>query len=139
MRIDAARFVNSRAPFLSDKREDVLRAAHVAKHIRYYEHIARGYDADGSTPPITLTQEEKEALVGEKDKIISEKGIWVVLITISLAAFLQGKPSKLPQALQDLVRPADTGPQRLRAVQLLGSQCVRGVLEASEPGRETRT
>ena len=92
VRIDATRFVNSRAPFLSESIEDVRRAAHVAKHIRFYEHIARGYNTDGSNPPITLTREEKEALVREKDKIISEKGMWFVFITISLAAFLQGKP-----------------------------------------------
>ena len=89
MAIDARRFVNSRAPFLHDKIDDVCRAAHVAKHIRFYEQIARGYNRDGSSPPITLTREEKEALVREKDKIISERGMWFVFITISLAAFLQ--------------------------------------------------
>ncbi|MBE3046347.1 hypothetical protein IMZ48_28205 [Candidatus Bathyarchaeota archaeon] len=90
LRIDATRFVNSRAPFLEDKIEEVCRAAHVAKHIRFYEHVARGYNTDGQDPPITLTKEEKEALVREKDKIISEHGMWYVFITVSLAAFLQG-------------------------------------------------
>lgn len=90
VRIDAVRFVNSRAPFLSDKVEEVCRAAHVAKHIRFYEHISRGYNTDGSSPPITLKREEQEALVREKDKIISEHGMWFVFATVSLAAFLQG-------------------------------------------------
>lgn len=67
-----------------------MQAAHVAKHIRFYENISRGYNIDGSSPPITLTAEEKEALVREKDKIISEHGMWFVFITVSLAAFLQG-------------------------------------------------
>ena len=89
---DATRYVNSRAPFLAapDKVDEVCRAAHVAKHIRFYEHVARGYNTDGVDPPITLTREEKKALVREKDKIISEHGMWYVFITVSLAAFLQG-------------------------------------------------
>ncbi|CAI4210954.1 unnamed protein product [Parascedosporium putredinis] len=73
--IDVTRFVNSRAPFLSDRVDEVCRAAHVAKHIRFYEQIARGYNTDGTSPPITLTSEEKTALVREKDKIISEHGM----------------------------------------------------------------
>ena len=89
LKIDATRFVNSRAPFLVDRVDEVCRAAHVAKHIRFYEHVARGYN-DGTSPPVTLTREEKEALVREKDKIISEHGMWYVFITVSLAAFLQG-------------------------------------------------
>lgn len=90
VRIDATRFVNSRAPFLSDKIEEVCRAAHVAKHIRFYEHIARGYNSVDTIPPVILNKEEKEALVREKDKIISEHGMWYVFVTISLAAFIQG-------------------------------------------------
>lgn len=105
VRIDATRFVNSRAPFLSDKVEDVCRAAHVAKHIRFYEYISRGYNSDGSDPPITLTREEKEALVREKDKVMSESGMWFVFITISLAAFLQGKLSPVGM---HVMRIADT-------------------------------
>ncbi|SPO06054.1 related to myo-inositol transport protein ITR1 [Cephalotrichum gorgonifer] len=89
VRIDATRFVNSRAPFLSDRVDEVRRAALVAKHIRYYECIARG-EAPIGVPPVILNNDEKEALVREKTKIISERGMWYVFITVSLAAFLQG-------------------------------------------------
>ncbi|KEZ39179.1 hypothetical protein SAPIO_CDS9836 [Scedosporium apiospermum] len=88
--IDATRFVNSKARFLSDRVEEVQRAAHVAKHIRFYEQIARGYNPGGASPPVILTDDEKRALVREKEKIISEHGMWYVFVTVALAAFLQG-------------------------------------------------
>jgi len=39
---------------------------------------------------VILTDDEKRALVREKEKIISEHGMWYVFVTVALAAFLQG-------------------------------------------------
>ncbi|GAB1315576.1 hypothetical protein MFIFM68171_05786 [Madurella fahalii] len=88
--IDARRFVNSKASFLSDKIDEVCRAAHVAKHSRFYAQLARGRNPGPTQPPVLLTDEEKAALRREEDKIISESGLWRVLIVVVLAAFLQG-------------------------------------------------
>lgn len=90
VRIDANTFVNSTAPFLEGRAREVRRAAHIAKHILSYEQIARGYNNAAASPRETLTDDEKVALVRERDKIISEHGMWYVFVTVSLAAFLQG-------------------------------------------------
>jgi uncharacterized membrane protein YwzB len=92
LRIDTTRFVNAHAPFLQNKIDEVQWAAHVAKHIRYYEQIAHGYNPnpDGQPPPVELRPDEMEALRREKDKIVSERGIWRIFVTVCLAAFLQG-------------------------------------------------
>ena len=92
LRIDTTRFVNAHAQFLQHKIDEVQWAAHVAKHIRYYEQIARGYNPnpDGAPPPVELRPDEMEALRREKDKIVSERGIWRIFVTVCLAAFLQG-------------------------------------------------
>jgi hypothetical protein len=70
---------------------DVLRAARVAKDIRVYEAVAWSTAPDaGHALPIQLTEREKKALRDEKDLVFSEKGMWIVVLTVSLAAFLQG-------------------------------------------------
>ncbi|KAK8136548.1 sugar transporter [Apiospora sp. TS-2023a] len=75
----------------SVKPEDLLRAARVAKDVRTYDGVARSEDpAAGSGLPVTLKPEEKEALKAEKDVLFSERGMFVVILTVSLAAFLQG-------------------------------------------------
>ncbi|KAK8034652.1 hypothetical protein PG993_009647 [Apiospora rasikravindrae] len=75
----------------SVKPEDLLRAARVAKDVRTYDEVARAEDiAAGSGLPVTLDPKEKEALKAEKDVLFSERGMFVVILTVSLAAFLQG-------------------------------------------------
>lgn len=80
-----ARFLESVKP------EALLRAARVAKDVRTYDGVARSEDpAAGSGLPVTLEPEEKEALKAEKDVLFSERGIFVVVLTVSLATLLQG-------------------------------------------------
>ncbi|KAJ6440983.1 sugar transporter [Purpureocillium lavendulum] len=71
--------------------EQILRAARVAKDIRMYDEVARrpGFDARHRLP-VTLTDEEKSALRRERDVTFSERGMWTVIATVSLAALLQG-------------------------------------------------
>ena len=71
--------------------EKLLRAARVAKDIRMYDEVARCPDAAfGADLQVLLTAEERRALKRERDVTFSEKGMWVVILTVSLAAFLQG-------------------------------------------------
>lgn len=70
--------------------EKILRAARVAKDIRTYDGVARSSDPDaGYGLPVDLTPEEKQSLKAEKDSL-REKGMLIVILTVSLAAFLQG-------------------------------------------------
>ncbi|KAJ0168578.1 putative polyol transporter 2 [Colletotrichum tanaceti] len=69
----------------------LLRAARVAKDIRLYDEVARNpSESAGRELPVQLTVEERRALVRERDVPFSEKGMWTIIITVSLAAFLQG-------------------------------------------------
>jgi hypothetical protein len=71
--------------------EELLRAARVAKDIRTYDGVARSEGVGvGSDLPVQLTDIEKAALKSEKDVLFSEKGMFIVILTVSLAAFLQG-------------------------------------------------
>ncbi|KAH6891067.1 hypothetical protein B0T10DRAFT_605400 [Thelonectria olida] len=75
----------------SIKYDDILRGARVAKDIGLYDQVARDSDPNaGSHLPVQLTAEEKRALRRERDGPFSEKGMMVVIFTVSLAAFLQG-------------------------------------------------
>lgn len=70
--------------------DKLLRAARVAKDIRTYDEVARSTDPGaGFNLPVILTEEEKQALTAEKDRML-EKGMLIVILTVSLAAFLQG-------------------------------------------------
>ncbi|KAF3059180.1 Hexose transporter HXT8 [Trichoderma lentiforme] len=86
---DVRSFVENHLP--SVEYESLLRAARVAKHIRTYDEVARnkGYHFEPGLP-VQLTTEEKEALRREKDVPFSEKGMRIVIITVSIAALLQG-------------------------------------------------
>ncbi|KAI1175207.1 sugar transporter-domain-containing protein [Nemania sp. FL0916] len=80
-----------RAFLPSVKPEKLLRAAQVAKYIRIYDSVARSEDPDADSDlPVRLTQEEKAALKKEKDSLPSEPAMLIVILTVSLAAFLQG-------------------------------------------------
>lgn len=69
----------------------LLRAARVAKDIRLYDEVARNPSHEAGRLPVELTNEEKRALRRERDVPFSEKGMWTIIITVSLAAFLQGR------------------------------------------------
>ncbi|KAI0534130.1 hypothetical protein GGR58DRAFT_484064 [Xylaria digitata] len=69
----------------------LLRAVQVAKDIRIYDKVARSEDPHaGKGLPVELTAEEKIALKKEKDSLPSEPTMLMVVLTVSLAAFLQG-------------------------------------------------
>ena len=69
----------------------VLRAARVAKDIRLYDEVARSSDPSlGMGLPVELTDEERECLMRERDRVFSERGMRKVILTVSLAALLQG-------------------------------------------------
>lgn len=70
----------------------LFRAARVAKDIKLYDEVARNtFPGAGKDLPVQLTAEEKRALRRERDVPFSERGMWTIIITVSLAAFLQGK------------------------------------------------
>ncbi|KAI1208183.1 uncharacterized protein F4807DRAFT_155344 [Annulohypoxylon truncatum] len=79
-------------------RGELIRAARVAQNARSYDEIARSTSRDSKTGPneggynplVQLREEEKAALIAEKDSLFSQKGMFVVILTVSLAAFLQG-------------------------------------------------
>jgi len=66
--------------------EEVERAAKVWHHKDYYENAAR-HRLD---TPASLNAAEQDSLVKEVDNPFSEKGMWTVVFTVSLSAFLQG-------------------------------------------------
>ncbi|KAF5003939.1 hypothetical protein FDECE_9528 [Fusarium decemcellulare] len=84
--------------------EDLRDGAELAKHRDKYYDIAKeaqhrksnpndSGDRDaGSTvaPRVTLEEKDIEALVNEREKLFSGKGMLVIILTVSLAAFLQG-------------------------------------------------
>ena len=83
---DVAEFSRHHLPSVETGK--MLRAARVAKDIRVYDGVARG-NASGADLPVQLTDEEKDALRAERDSIL-DKGMLIVILTVSLAAFLQG-------------------------------------------------
>ncbi|CAJ2504792.1 Uu.00g121860.m01.CDS01 [Anthostomella pinea] len=71
--------------------EKLLRAARVAKDVRSYDDVARSEDPTaGLNLPVQLTPEEKSALKAERDELFSQRNMIPVILTVSLAAFLQG-------------------------------------------------
>lgn len=76
-------------PFV--KVDVLLRAARVAKDIRTYDEVARGQMSDENWEPSRrLDDDEKAALQAEKDNLFSQGGMFIVILTVSLAAILQG-------------------------------------------------
>jgi len=72
--------------------DKLLRAARVGKDIKTYDDVARSQSPEaGYSLPVKLTDGEKWALKRERDVPISEKGMYIVVLTVSLAAFLQGQ------------------------------------------------
>ncbi|KAI2633128.1 hypothetical protein GGS26DRAFT_67863 [Hypomontagnella submonticulosa] len=73
------------------EQHELLRAARVGQNIRTYDEVARSDDPKvGYNLPVQLTAEEKAALKAERDVLFSERNMFIVILTVSLAAFLQG-------------------------------------------------
>ncbi|KAH6877199.1 hypothetical protein B0T10DRAFT_610163 [Thelonectria olida] len=68
----------------------LLRAAKVAKNPKTYQDISRGRRNPDNAGLVDLSDEEKEALCEEQDSVFSERGMLIIVFTVSLAAFLQG-------------------------------------------------
>lgn len=86
---DVKRFAEDYLP--SVNYDSLLRAAWVARDIRIYDEVARSEEPHAVLNlPVQLTPDEKKALRRERDVPFSEKGMRVVILTVSLAALLQG-------------------------------------------------
>ncbi|KAI5918159.1 hypothetical protein F4810DRAFT_693549 [Camillea tinctor] len=71
--------------------EKLLRAARVAKDVHSYDEVVQSDDPNlAYNLPIVLTPEERAALRAEKEVLFSERNMFIVILTVSLAAFLQG-------------------------------------------------
>ncbi|KAI1845763.1 hypothetical protein JX266_008128 [Neoarthrinium moseri] len=68
----------------------LLGAAKVAKNPKTYEDISRA-QAPYKPGLVKLSGEEQEALIREQDSAMPEAGMFIVILTVSLAAFLQGQ------------------------------------------------
>ncbi|CAK7237835.1 catalase A [Sporothrix eucalyptigena] len=69
--------------------DKIIKAAHVAKYIRAYDEVARNNDINADQNlPVQLNLAECGALKRERDVAISERGMYIVMLTVSLAAFL---------------------------------------------------
>lgn len=65
--------------------QHILRAAQVSKEIRAYTD-----EGLQDSLPITLEPEERAALKAEREKAFSQSGMTVIVVTVALAALLQG-------------------------------------------------
>lgn len=87
---DVKRFAENCLPSVSY--DSLLRAAWVARDIRIYDEVSRSKEPHGYHHlPVQLTPDEKRALRRERDVPFSEKGMRIVILTVSLAALLQGR------------------------------------------------
>ncbi|KPM41126.1 hypothetical protein AK830_g5433 [Neonectria ditissima] len=68
---------------------ELERAVEVARVADVYYDVAKG-DTPDTDLPVTLADDEKLSLVAEREKLFSQRGMLVVICTVSLAAFLQG-------------------------------------------------
>lgn len=113
MQRDVRSFVENHIPSIAY--EDLIRAARVAKDARLYDQVARkeGYHTE-SDLLVQLTEEEKGALRRERDVPFSEKGMRIVILTVSIAALLQGEH----MISHHLLHPFLTSlfPNRLRSI-----------------------
>ncbi|GAW26945.1 putative sugar transporter [Rosellinia necatrix] len=89
LEIDVRRFQSDLLPCVAV--EMLSRAVQVAKYIRVYDEVARSNNPGaGEYLPVQLTREEKSSLKKERDSLPSQPTMYVVILTVSLAAFLQG-------------------------------------------------
>ncbi|KAG8666899.1 hypothetical protein FPOAC1_011721 [Fusarium poae] len=71
------------------ERLQVERAAEVAKNGNYYYRLSKGL-INNLSPVVELTQDEKDNLISERERLFSQRGMLSIICTVSLAAFLQG-------------------------------------------------
>jgi MFS family permease len=75
---------------LSDIRIGLRRAALVAQNDMIYDQVSRDRHS-GTQLPVKLSIKEKRALKNEKDRLFAQsKGLYMTVLTVSLAAILQG-------------------------------------------------
>lgn len=87
---DVKRFADDYLP--SVNYDSLFRAAWVARDIRIYDEVARSEESHTfRNLRVQLSPDEKKALRRERDVPFSEKGMRVVILTVSLAALLQGE------------------------------------------------
>ncbi|KAK6220767.1 hypothetical protein LQW54_001959 [Pestalotiopsis sp. IQ-011] len=70
--------------------EDMKRAAIVGKHPKTYEAISTGAWTGPTDGLVVLEDSEKDALKKELESAMPEPGMVLVILAVSLAAFLQG-------------------------------------------------
>ncbi|KAI1012020.1 hypothetical protein LB503_004225 [Fusarium chuoi] len=93
------------------ERDEVERAAEVAKNGNYYYRLSKGLITNLS-PVVELTQDEKESLVAERERLFSQRGMLIIICTVSLAAFLQGHVQSSINAMSLFVETVGIGIQR---------------------------
>ena len=88
---DARDFATNILELSEDQANNFVRAALVAKDSRVYDLVARG-DSDYANRSlhVALTSDEMAALRNEKDRLFSERGMFIVGVCVAIAAFLQG-------------------------------------------------
>lgn len=117
--------------------DKLLRAARVAKDVRLYDEVSRATDPEvGKELPVQLTDEEKHALRRERDVPLSERGMWPIILTVSLAAFLQGRSLRPHSPLAPRVKTVPKfNLQDMSSRLSTGERCT-AVNSASMPPRE---
>lgn len=88
---DARDFATNILELSEEQANNFVRAALVAKDSRVYDLVARG-DSEYANRSlhVTLTPDELEALRNEKDRLFSERGMFIIAVCVAIAAFLQG-------------------------------------------------
>ncbi|KAF7555358.1 hypothetical protein G7Z17_g2227 [Cylindrodendrum hubeiense] len=84
---EGIRVLSSQLPGV--RMDELERAGQVGRDSHDYYYVAKGSAADISLP-VTLTQKEKISLVEEREKLFSQKGMFIIICTVCFAAFLQG-------------------------------------------------
>ncbi|KAF4339240.1 myo-inositol transport ITR1 [Fusarium beomiforme] len=102
------------------ERNELERAAEVAKNGNYYYRLSKGLIANLS-PVVELTQDEKESLVAERERLFSQRGMLIIICTVSLAAFLQGHVQSSINAMSLFVETVGIGIQRQNDTQSNGA------------------
>ncbi|RGP79065.1 hypothetical protein FLONG3_2971 [Fusarium longipes] len=89
-------------------RAQVERAAEVAKNGNYYYRLSKRL-INNDSPVVELTQDEKDSLVSERERLFSQGGMLSIICTVSLAAFLQGHVQSSINAMSLFVETVGIG------------------------------
>ena len=86
---DARDFATNILELSEEQANNFVRAALVAKDLRVYDLVARGdSEYTNRSLHVTLTPNELEALRNEKDRLFSERGMFIIAVCVAIAAFL---------------------------------------------------